>query len=228
MFDIFLGLPYQQARCIVYHAKSHQYHLQDMGRTYLLTSALKSTKRLISNMGIPQVSLNRCDSSCLVFSIPPDHLSHPVPLDMPPIQNENANVFSQPTGLPPPRPNVYPIDLLLGASLPDAPSSRFTHCEAAEPAQQIPQPLTWGHIQSSLPCASPTVILSTKDSSEGCLVTDYHALNLATVTNRSTLPRIEELLDHSQEMELPVYYHPLRMQATTIWKIDFKMNFGPF
>jgi hypothetical protein len=46
--DLLLCLPYQQARHVVYHAKSHQYHLQLDGHTYVLTSsAPKPTLSLI-------------------------------------------------------------------------------------------------------------------------------------------------------------------------------------
>lgn len=37
--NFLLGLPYEHARNVVYHAKAHQYHLQQDRRTYVLTSA---------------------------------------------------------------------------------------------------------------------------------------------------------------------------------------------
>jgi hypothetical protein len=37
--NLLLCLPYQQDRQVVYHAKTHQYHLQQDGCTYVLTSS---------------------------------------------------------------------------------------------------------------------------------------------------------------------------------------------
>jgi len=36
--NMLLGLPYQQACNVIYHAKTHRYHLQHEGRTYILNS----------------------------------------------------------------------------------------------------------------------------------------------------------------------------------------------
>ena len=64
------------------------------------------------------------------------------------------------------------------------------------------------------------------------LVTDYHALNKATVKNRYPLPRIEELLDTLQgakwftKLDLEVGYHQVRMNPDDVWKTTFKTKFG--
>jgi hypothetical protein len=69
-FDLLLGIPYQQAQHTIYHAKSHQYHLQHEGRTYVLTSsALKSTQPITDHTTVNQVSMNQCLSLCLVCPI---------------------------------------------------------------------------------------------------------------------------------------------------------------
>ena len=65
--------------------------------------------------------------------------------------------------------------------------------------RQLKELIDSGHIQpSSSPCASVAFVIPKRDTVEMRLVTDYRALNKATVKNRYPLPRIEELLDTLQ------------------------------
>jgi hypothetical protein len=81
----------------------------------------------------------------------------------------------------------------------NSPAYRITPREAEETEEQLTDLIHLGHIQpSSPPCASPAFVISKKDTTKICLVTDYHALNKATVKNRYPLPQIEELLDNFQ------------------------------
>eukprot|EP00253_Pinus_taeda_P007128 PITA_07128 len=234
--DLLLGIPYQEARHAVYHATNHQYHLQHDGHTYVLTSsASTSTQPSIGKAPIMRVNLNQDVSLCLVRPVKPDNLTNPVPPSMAPLLHEFANVFTEPTGLPPARSVEHHIDLIPGASLPNAPSYRLAPREATEIECQIEELLTSGHIQpSSSPCASPAFIIPKKDTSEWRLVTDYRALNKATVKNRYPLPRIEDLLDHLHgacfftKMDLTAGYHQVRMHASDTWKTAFKTKFGLF
>jgi hypothetical protein len=142
-------------------------------------------------------------------------------------------VFHPPTRVPPSRGISHSIDLIPGASLPNAPLYHLDPKEATEIERQIGQLLESSHIQpSSSPCASPTFIIPKKDTSEWRLVTDYRALNKATIKKRYPLPRIEDLLDHLQgasfftKMDLTSGYHQVRMQPSDIWKTTFKTKFG--
>jgi len=234
--DLLLGIPYQEARHAVYHATDHQYHLQHDGRTYVLTSsASTSTQPSIGKAPIMRVNLNQDVSLCLVRPVKPDNLTNPVPPSMAPLLHEFVDVFTQHTGLPPTCSVEHHIDLIPGASLPNAPSYRLAPREATEIECQIEELLTSGHIQtSSSPCASPAFIIPKKDTSEWHLVTDYRALNKATVKNRYPLPRIEDLLDHLHgacfftKMDLTAGYHQVRMHAADTWKTVFKTKFGLF
>jgi hypothetical protein len=66
------------------------------------------------------------------------------------------------------------------------------------------------------------------------LVTDYRALNKATIKNHYPLPRIEELLDTLQgakwftKLDLTAGYHQVRMNPDDVWKTTFKTKFGLF
>ena len=90
-----------------------------------------------------------------------------------------------------------------------------------------------GHIQpSSSPCASATFLIPKRDTSEMRLVTDYRALNKATVKNCYPLPRIEEWIDTLQgaklftKLYLIAGYHQVRMNPDDVWMITFKTKFG--
>lgn len=124
--DLLLGLPYQQARHAVYHAKTYQYHLQQEGRTYVLTStALESTQPVTRHASIKHVSLNKDVSLCLVCPIKLDNLTNPASPYMAPLLHEFADIFTQPMGLPPYRSIAHMIDLLLATSFPNAPTYRL-------------------------------------------------------------------------------------------------------
>lgn len=64
------------------------------------------------------------------------------------------------------------------------------------------------------------------------MVTDYHALNKATVKNQYPLPWIDDLLDHFRgahfltKMDLTAGYHQVRMHVADTWKTTLKNNFG--
>jgi hypothetical protein len=67
-----------------------------------------------------------------------------------------------------------------------------------------------------------------------CLVTNYRALNKATIKNRYTLPWIEELINTLQgaklftKWDLIVGYHQVQTNLDDVWKTTFKTKFGLF
>ena len=124
----------------MFHAKTHQYHFQQEGRTYVLTSVVpKSTQPITGHASLKQVSLNKDVSLCLVRPIKPDNLTNPAPLDMAPLLHEFEDIFIQPMGLPPSRSIEHTIDLIPGTSLPNAPSYHLALREATEIERQIRQ-----------------------------------------------------------------------------------------
>jgi hypothetical protein len=154
------------------------------------------------------------------------------PLDILPLLHEFADVFIAPKGIPPSRAIAHSIDLILGASLPNAKSYRLSPKEAMKIKKQIGQHLESNHIQpSSSPYTSPAFIIPNKETSKWCLITDYCSLNKETIKNRYLLPWIEDFLDHLKgasfftKMDLDFGYHPVCMQTTYIWKTTFKAKF---
>ena len=65
--DLLLGIHYQEQHHVLYHARTHQYHLQQDGCTCVLTSSsLKSHPLLPGQATVCQVNLNKSISLCLV------------------------------------------------------------------------------------------------------------------------------------------------------------------
>jgi hypothetical protein len=225
--DLLLGLPYQAQRNSIYMAKSRQYKLTKDGHTYILMPA--TPKPTSTKDNIPHIHLNQCVSLCLVCPIPPNNTTHLVPKAMTPLLQEFADVFQIPTGLPPSRHIDHSIHLILGSTLPNAPTYRLTPRETEEIEKQLTDLINSSHIQpSSTPCASVAFVIPKRDTSEMCLVSDYRALNKATVKNRYPLPWIEELLDTLQgakwftKLDLTAGYHQVRMNPDDVWKTAFK------
>ena len=99
--------------------------------------------------------------------------------------------------------------------------------------RQLTYLINFGQIEpSSSPCSSTSFVIPKQETLEMHLVTDYRALNKATVKNRYPLPRIEELIDTLQgakwftKLDLTWGYHKVRMHPDDVWKTTFKTKFG--
>ena len=89
----------------------------------------------------------------------------------------------------------HPIDLTLGAPLPNGPIYQRSVLENDEIKRQIQELLQKGHIRtSSSPCGSQIVLVQKKDGTWRLCI-DYRALNKIIVRNRYPIPRIDDLLD---------------------------------
>jgi hypothetical protein len=195
--DLLLGIPYQTQRNAIYLAKSCQYKITKEVHTYILTTTKPtppSTKEQI-----PHVHLNQCVYLYLVHPITPKNTTHPIPETMTPLLHEFAEVFQPREGLPPSCHIDHSIHLIPGSTLPNAPTYRLAPTETKEMERQLTDLINYGHIQpSSSPRASTAFVIPKCDTSEMRLVTDYRALNKATIKNHYPLPWIEELLDTLQ------------------------------
>jgi len=123
--DMLLGLPYQQARNVVYHAKSHQYKIQKDGCTYTLKSVTTPPKTPTVDTD-SCVHLSQCLSLCLVRPLKDDNLTNPTPPEIKPLLQEFADIFVTPTGLPPSRVVEHTIDLVSRVVLPNVPAYRLS------------------------------------------------------------------------------------------------------
>jgi hypothetical protein len=123
--DLLLGLPYQQDRQAMYHAKSHQYNIQHEGHTYVLTSTPHTSPLLRPGKEENNHVIHHIDVSlCLAHHVQPENLTNPTPPVVLPLLPKFSNVSQSPTRLPPSRALAQSIDLIHDTSLPNAPSSR--------------------------------------------------------------------------------------------------------
>ena len=100
------------------------------------------------------------------------------------VVEEYQDIFTSPTGVPLHCQVKHPIDLTLGAPLPNGPIYLRSVLENDEIKRQIQELLQKGHIRpSSLPCGSP-IMLVQKTNGTWRLCIDYRVLNKIIVWNR--------------------------------------------
>jgi hypothetical protein len=104
---------------------------------------------------------------------------------MTPLLQEFVEVFQPPEGLSPSRHIDHSIHLIPRSTLPNAPTYRLAPTEIEEMERQLTDLINSSHIQpSSSPCPSATFVIPKRDTSKMHLVTNYGALNKATIKNR--------------------------------------------
>lgn len=145
-----------------------------------------------------------------------------------------ADVFKEPTALPPHRSLDHKIDLVPGAKPPQQRTYRMSPAELQEVEKQLADYLSKGWIRpSQSPFGAPILFVRKKDGSLRMCV-DYRALNSITIKNRYPLPRIDELLDQLQgatiftSLDLWSGYHQVRIDPSDIHKTAFRTRFGHY
>jgi len=124
----------------------------------------------------------------------------------------NADLFVEPTTLPPQREADHHIPLLPGAQPVNVRPYRYSPAQKIEIENQVREMLQHGIIRvSSSPFASPVLLVKKKDGTWRFCVY-YRHLNAITVKNKQPLPIVDELLD-----EL----------AGSVWftKLDFRSGY---
>ena len=192
---LLLGLPYQQARHIIYHARSNQYHLKHEGHTYVLTSSTPTSSTPI----LGQASFNQRDSLRLARTMEVHNLNTLVLLAMVPLIQKNVDVFTIHTNLSLPHAIKHINDFSIGAYLPNTSVCHLTPQATAKIKKQIGQ-----HFDShpldffSSSCAYPMSINLAKDDTNLFLAPDYLDLTRPNIQNHFLLPWMEHLFDHFQ------------------------------
>ena len=153
-------------------------------------------------------------------------------IDVQPLLDEHAVVFSEPTGMPPWRARNHRIDLEPGSKTPARPPYRMSDAELAELRTQLEELLARGHIRpSTSPYAAPVLFVKKKDGSMR-LCCDFRALNAITQKNKYPLPRVDELLDrlhgarYFSKLDLRQGYHQIRVESEHIERTAFATRYG--
>jgi hypothetical protein len=145
-----------------------------------------------------------------------------------------ADVFAEPTGLPPHRSADHSIPLLPGSKPPNIRPYRMSHNQKNTIETIITQMLRNKEIQpSDSPFSSPVILVKKKDKSWRLCV-DFRGLNELTIKNKFPIPVIEDLLDELHgvtvfsKLDLHSGYHQIRMKDEDVHKIAFSTHLGRY
>jgi hypothetical protein len=135
-------------------------------------------------------------------------------------------------GTPPDREVEFVIDLLPGTTLTSKrPYEMFVE-ELKELKKQLTELQEARYIRpSSSPWGATVLFIQKKDGSQRMCV-DYRSLNDATVRNKYSLPRIEDLFDQMRDarvfskIDLRSGYHQMKIRPADIPKTTFSTRYG--
>ena len=150
------------------------------------------------------------------------------------VADEYADVFSEPSSLPPHREYDMTIELQPGVSPPFQAPRPMSAPMLDELKSQLTKLQEAGFIvASNAPFGAPILFVKKKDGSLRMCI-DYRALNKVTIKNKYPLPRIEELLDRLRhatifsKIDLRSGYHQLRINDADTDKTTFVTRYGSY
>ncbi|XP_020104448.1 uncharacterized protein LOC109721311 [Ananas comosus] len=157
-----------------------------------------------------------------------------IPVEIQEVLQQFEDVFQEPQGLPPVRPQDHRIPLQVGAQPVNIRPYRYSYEQKNEIEKLIKEMLTSKAIQpSNSPYASPVLLVKKKDGSWRFCV-DYRQLNRLTIKDKYPIPIIEDLLDELggstlfSKIDLRSGYHQIRMCPEDIPKTAFRTHDGHY
>lgn len=162
--------------------------------------------------------------------------SHPYADEVRKLLAEYSDVFPKelPRGLPPERALAHHIELLPGTQPVSRSPYRMSPELNDEVKKHVQEYLEWGHIQpSTSPYGAPVLFAKKKDGTLRFCI-DYRMLNNATIKDKYSLPRIDELFDRLQgaklftTLDLRSGYHQIRMRPEDVPKTAFNTRYGHY
>ncbi|CAN6301690.1 unnamed protein product, partial [Urochloa humidicola] len=145
-----------------------------------------------------------------------------------------ADLFSEPTGLPPSRAKNHTIPLMPGTQPFRLHPYRYTPAQKTEIEEQVSNLLRNHMIQeSNSPFASPLLLVK-KKTGEWRLCVDFRRLNAYTIKNKFPLPIIEELFEELfgakwfTTLDLRSGFHQILLAPEDRYKTAFQTHFGHF
>lgn len=144
---------------------------------------------------------------------------------------EFAEVFTEPTKLPPYREVDHRIPIKAGVDPINVRPYRYLHLQKNEIEKQVAEMLSIGVIRpSNSPYSSPVILVKKNDGSWRFVLTT----ELSTIPDKFPISVIEELLDelhgaaYFSKIDLKAGYHQIRMHKTDIPKTTFRTHQGHF
>jgi hypothetical protein len=168
-------------------------------------------------------------------SVPtPDNKDDTTNEDIQLLLHQHADVFQQPSGLPPQRTYDHAIPLFPDAVPINSKPYHYSPQHKTEIEKQVQQLLESGFItHSHSPFASPILLVKKKDGTWRFCV-DYRKLNALTIKNRFPMPIVEEILDelagskYFTKLDMRSSYHQIRMLPADEYKTAFKTHQGHY
>jgi len=145
-----------------------------------------------------------------------------------------ADVFAEPSGLPPDRGVEHVVPLVPDAQPEFKCMCKLSPAELEEVNRQVTDLLLRQLIEpSTSPWSSPILFVKKKDGSLR-MVVDYRALNKLTVKNRYPLPRIDDLFDklhgakYFSSLDAASGFHQILLKEEDRPKTAFRTPFGHY
>lgn len=150
------------------------------------------------------------------------------------VREKFADVFKEPSALPPDRGIHHVIPLEPDSQPPFQPMYRLSPEEQKEVHRQIPDLLKKKLIEPSTSSYGSPILFVKKKSGELHMVIDYRALNKLTVTDQYPLPRIDDLLDrihgarYFTSLDAASGFHQILLKDEDCPKTAFRTPMGQF
>jgi hypothetical protein len=149
------------------------------------------------------------------------------------VVSEFPDVFSEELlGMPPDHDIEFVIELMPGTTPIYKSPYRMATLQLSELKEHIKELLEKGFVRpSSSPWGAPVIFVPKKDGTQR-LCMDYCVLNVVTIKNKYSLPRIDDLFDQLHgacvfsKIDLQSGYHQLKIRECDIPKTTFVLRYG--